>query len=52
MATAISVYYLSQEVGNIAGVGISSAFIRMDFRHTLTRRLANSPDKDSVRDPV
>ena len=52
MAIAISVYYLSQEVGYIAGVGLSSAFIRMDFRHTLMRRLANLPDRDSVRDPL
>lgn len=52
MATAISVYYLSQEVGNIAGVGISSAVLRMDFHHTLVRRLADSPDKYRVRDPL
>lgn len=51
MATAISVYYLGQEVGMITGIGVSSAILRLDFRHTLSRRLTDSPDKHNVRAP-
>lgn len=51
MATAISVYYLGQEVGIIAGIGISSAILRMDFRSTLLRKLVDFPEKDQVSEP-
>lgn len=52
MATAISVYYLGQEVGVIAGIGISSAILHGVFRSTLVRRLIDSPEKHNVREPL
>lgn len=51
-ATAVSTYYLSQQVGILVGVGASAAILRMDFRKTLLRQLENYSDRDWVSDPL
>ena len=46
--TAVSVYYLSQQVGSIIAVAISSAFLRHYFHATLLQGLNFSDDRDAV----
>ncbi len=49
LATAISVYYLSQQLGSIIGVSTASAAARIDFRSQLQRRLRSyGGEKDAV----
>lgn len=52
IATAVSTYYLSQQVGILVGVGASAAMLRMDFRKTLLRQLENYSDRNCVSDPL
>ena len=51
-ATAVSTYYLSQQVGILVGVGASAAILRMDFRNALLRQLENYSDRDWVSDSL
>ena len=48
LATAIGMYYLSQQFGEILGVSIASTILRVDFRNTLRKRLGDRPDADMV----
>lgn len=43
LGTAIGIYYLCQQLGEILGVGIAAAVLRADFHHTLKQRLGNGP---------
>lgn len=46
--TAISVYYLSQQIGTIFGVTASTALLRHYFRSILLQRLDYCDDRDVV----
>ena len=48
LATAVSVYYLSQQVGIITGVSSSAAILRINFHRALVRQLGNLAGKDQV----
>ena len=51
-ATAVSTYYLCQQVGILVGVGASAAILRINFQRTLLRQLENYSDRDRVSDPL
>ena len=46
--TAIGVYYLSQQVGMIFGVGSFAALLETGFSNNLRRGLNSSPERDEV----
>lgn len=48
LATAIGMYYLSQQFGEILGVSIAATILRGDFRNTLQERLGSRPDAKRV----
>jgi MFS family permease len=50
LATAIGMYYLSQQFGEILGVSISATILRGDFRNTLQKRLGDQPDAERIVD--
>ncbi|KAI9791588.1 MAG: hypothetical protein M1816_003674 [Peltula sp. TS41687] len=50
LATAIGMYYLSQQFGEILGVSIAATILRIDFRNTLRRRLGDRPDAERIID--
>lgn len=45
---AVSVYYLSQQIGSMIGVATSAALLRRDFSHRLLQRLRDCDDQDTV----
>lgn len=47
-ATAISVYFLCQQIGIIIGVGSSTALVEAVFETNLKRRLQGLPSTDEV----
>lgn len=48
LGTAVSIYFLSQQVGIIAGTGISTGVVQVLLRHNLMRQLKDYPDRNSV----
>ena len=46
--TAIGVYYLSQQVGMIFGVGSFAALLETVFSNNLSRALNSFPERDEV----
>lgn len=46
--TAVSVYYLSQQIGSIIGIATSAALLRYVFSHTLLHQLKDCDDRDAV----
>ncbi len=43
MATAISMYYMSQQIGIAVGISISSSFLKQQFQATLQKTLVDVP---------
>lgn len=48
LATSISIYYLSQQVGTIVGISVTAAVLRGAFQNTLMRELGDVPGKAEV----
>ena len=49
LATTISMFFLSGQIGMMIGAGGSAALARYGFRDALMRNLGDRPDKDHVR---
>ncbi|KZF26756.1 putative transporter [Xylona heveae TC161] len=47
-AIAISMYYLSQQVGTVIGIGSAATLLRADFRSRLFERLVGFPERDQL----
>lgn len=48
LATAVSTFYLSQQIGLMIGAGGSAALLRRSFRDALMANLSGFPDADKV----
>ena len=48
LATAISIFFLSQQIGMMVGASASTAVLRHWFRNALLRNLTDWPNRDSV----
>jgi hypothetical protein len=48
MATAISMYYMSQQIGIALGISIFSAFLKQEFKTTLQKTLIAVPNYQEV----
>jgi hypothetical protein len=48
MATAISMYYMSQQIGIALGISISSALLKQEFQTTLQKTLIVVPNYQEV----
>jgi hypothetical protein len=49
MATAISIYYMSQQIGVALGVSLTSTLLKRQFQYTLRKEMATVPDYEKVR---
>jgi hypothetical protein len=48
MAIAISMYYMSQQIGIALGISISSALLKQEFKNTLQKTLIVVPNYQEV----
>lgn len=48
LATAISIFFLSQQIGMMVGTSASAALLRHGFRNALVRKLTDWPDRTNV----
>lgn len=48
LATAVSIFYLSQQIGLMVGASGSAALLRKAFRDALVKNLSNYVDHDKV----
>ncbi len=48
LATAVSIFYLSQQIGLMIGASVSTAVLRHGFRAALNKRLGGFLDADKV----
>jgi hypothetical protein len=48
MATAISMYYMSQQIGIAMGISISSSLLKQQFQATLQKILVDIPEYQEV----
>jgi hypothetical protein len=51
-ATAICIYYLSQQVGGIIGTAVSTVALHSTFKSTLAGFLQNVPNKEKVSELI
>ena len=49
MATAISMYFMSQQIGIAVGITLSSSLLKQEFHATLRKTLVNIPGYKKVR---
>ena len=49
MATTISIFFLSQQIGMMIGASGSAALLRQGFRDALVHKLRGWPDRSQVR---
>ncbi|KAL9127025.1 MAG: hypothetical protein Q9217_004014 [Psora testacea] len=48
LATAISIFFLSQQIGMMIGASASAALLRYGFRDALIQKLTDWPDRNSI----
>ena len=48
LATAISIFFLSQQIGMMVGASASAALLRQGFRDALVKDLPDLPDRNIV----
>jgi hypothetical protein len=48
MATAISMYYMSQQIGIALGISITSSLLKQQFQATLQKMLVDVPQYKEV----
>ena len=48
MATAISMYYMSQQIGIALGISITSSLLKREFQATLLKMLVDIPEYTEV----
>lgn len=48
LATAISIFFLSQQIGMMVGASTSAALLRHGFRDALVQKLTDWPDRNQV----